>query len=356
MFDRKMLLDRPVSDDIAVHPTGRSIADAFGIEVELEGVNVRTESMSIMQYWSMHEDGSLRAQIAGRNNGKGQTVEYVSRFPYSQADTQKSLKALFDYLTSPGVTVYPSYRTSIHVHVNFGLETWRTVYNFITLAIIFDELFVSTTGEHRIGNNFCLRFIDAESPIESLATSIRRYGNIFEFQSNMRYSSVNFAALRKFGTVEFRSLECTTDYNRVVRWIATLQQLKKAARNFKNPVDIINLFSIYTESEFAVKVLGQYFSQYAGVRDYRTMLKRGMRLAQDFAFSATWESETLADMSETGESKYLKKYLKKKPLGGIVDNWPAWAGAQPAVPGIGPLDPNWVDDFDVIAPFGEEPL
>jgi hypothetical protein len=170
------------------------------------------------------------------------------------------------------------------------METWRTVYNFITLCIILDELIASPNGEHRVGNNFCLRFVDAEAVIENLCDLMANYGNIYEVPSNMRYSSINFASLRKFGTVEFRSLECTTDLNRVSDWINVCQRIKEVSRGFQTPIDIIGLFSKYNEEEFLNRVLGAFAAVYSKVPGYKLMLKRGMRIAQDFAYSSQWVS------------------------------------------------------------------
>lgn len=339
-----MNLDRCPKDEFPIHPEAIAHKDAFGIEIELEGANIRTEKPSIRKYWSLHEDGSLRAQIPGRGDGSGQTCEYVSQCPLPQDMALESTKVLFEYLNSKGVTVFPSYRTSIHVHVNCAAESWRTVYNFITLSIIFDELFVSQNGEHRIGNNFCLRFIDAEAPIKELAQSVSIYGNIYELPTNMRYSSINFASLRKFGTIEFRSMECHTDYERFKLWLQTLQKLKEAARTFQTPQDIINLFSQFTELEFGDHVLKEYFKQFDQTPGVKKMLRRGMRLAQDFAYSATWEGQTRAtelELQARAEKQKAKYAIDPNPWGVMLGAPPAGAVPLPPVQWGGAPQPAW---------------
>jgi len=335
MYTKPMPLDRGLDEEIPIHPLAQQHKDAFGIEIELEGLNIRTEKPNVRKLWGMHEDGSLRAQIAGRAGGVGQTCEYVSITPLTEEQALESLKTLFDFLTSPDVTVFPSYRTSIHVHVNCARETWRTIYNYITLAIIFDELFVSQSGEHRIGNNFCLRFVDAEAPVEELAKSIAQYGNLKGVPQHMRYSSTNFASLYKFGTVEFRSMECHTDFERVKKWIKTLQKLKESAREFRTPQDIINLFSQYNETEFGVHILGKDFTQFVETPDYKKMLRRGMRLAQDFAYASTWEAQTKAtELEQRAEYEKQMAAMKKK----VAKQALQWA--EPGVPQPMPM-PNF---------------
>jgi len=316
MFKAPMALDSIVSETFSCHGKARENQDAFGLEIELEGLNVRTSNRDVNNYWTTHEDGSLRAQIPGRDNGMGQTVEYVSRGPLSLTEAIISLKFLFDYLNlNPKVKVFPSYRTSIHVHVNCAMETWRTVYNFITLCIILDELLAYPNGDHRVGNNFCLRFVDAEAVIADLCDSMSSYGNINELPSNMRYSAINFASLRKFGTIEFRSLECTTDLDRVAQWIGVCQRVKEVSREFQTPIDIIGLFSKYNEEEFLSRVLGIFAPVYAKVPGYKLMLKRGMRIAQDFAYSSQWVA---AEKPKESLGDILKK-ATKKPIGFNID-------------------------------------
>lgn len=277
----------------------------FGLEIELEGRNIVTSDPDILTYWGQHNDGSLRKNPKFEDS---QTIEYVFRKPFNMKDTEDALSRLFKYLNqSKKVVVFESYRTSIHVHVNCMNDSIRTIVNFITLAAIFDELFVSQNGQTRIGNNFCLRTRDAEGQIADLIHSITSHYGGSPFHSisqNNRYSSVNVASLNKFGTIEFRSLECTTDYDRVMHWIRTLQALKEAARGYKDPVDIIAAFSKKGPLAFTTSTLGPQAAYYTKVPEFQDMLHVGMRLAQDFAYCSEWLLPTKDD---------LRDYSKKRP-------------------------------------------
>jgi hypothetical protein len=209
--------------------------------------------------------------------------------PLNFRDTQTAIRVLFDYLSRPEVEVYESYRTSIHVHVNCCAETFRTVYNVITLSIILDELLTSQNGEHRIGNNFCLRAKDAMGQVDALIASIESGRSFFNVSQNERYSSINFASLMKFGSIEFRSLECTTHQGRLMHWIGTLQQIKEKARTFKNPTEIIQQFSQLQPKQFLTDVLGPFAIKYQRVEGMEQMLRSGIRIAQDFAFCSEWK-------------------------------------------------------------------
>ena len=258
--------------------------DFFGVEVELEGNNIVDRNGLLNMYWAAHNDGSLRVRNLG-----DEAIEYVFRAPLSKAETEAALKMLCAFLNMPNRKVYESYRTSIHVHVNCLQETLGTILNYITIATILDELLVSQNGEHRIGNNFCLRMRDAEGVLRDLIGSLEAHGHIHGIHGNERYSSVNLASLTKFGTIEFRSLECTTDYDRIMHWVNTLQAMKEAARGYRDPTKVIEEFSMMGPERFLRKVLGPYADRYVNVPDLQRILYNGMRLAQDVAYVADWE-------------------------------------------------------------------
>lgn len=305
-----IILDRKLFEDVGGSPHATE-PDMFGIEVELEGMKIQSQKDSIMKYWGIHQDNSLRANKPG-----SQCCEYVFFKPLVMEDTKKALTVLFDYLNgTPGVEVFDSYRTSVHVHVNCLQDTIRTVVNFLTLSIIFDELLVSQNGETRIGNNFCLRSKDAEGQIADIVRSVSQHGSIFNLSPNDRYSSTNFSSLVKFGTVEFRSLEGTTDYKRVMHWVKTLQALKEAARTYENPREIIAKFSRRGPLGFIVSSLGEQYEKYTKVAGSHMMLHNGMRLAQDFAFCSDWRQP---EKGELKPSRNLKIRVPKA-IGGVGD-------------------------------------
>lgn len=331
--------------------------DMFGVEIELEGRKVKTSDPDIATYWGQHADNSLRINPKFADS---QTVEYVFQQPLNMKETEKALKMLFKYLNSKGVVVFDSYRTSIHVHVNCANDPVRTVVNFITLAMIFDELFVSQNGQTRIGNNFCLRTRDAEGQIGDLIQSITHYGDpCSAFNKNNRYSSVNLASLSKFGSIEFRSLECTTDMDRVMHWIGTIQAMKAAARKYANPIEIIGAFSQKGPLAFTTSNLGPYGAKYIAVEGYNEMLHTGMRLAQDFAFCSEWL------IPDKNEEDIYARYGKKRPMkkmginfanqvnqmGGaglaqwIMDEQAMWGAPPPGggmpQPVAAPMPPGW---------------
>jgi hypothetical protein len=289
----KMKLDDSLYEHIPLQQAAIDNPDSFGVEVELEGVNICNPSLAVCGMWTSHDDNSLRKLAPG-----DEAIEYVCRRPFNMKEIEVALTLLFDYLNKPPASVYESYRTSIHVHVNFGRETFRTIYNFITLSLLLDELLVSQNGDHRIGNNFCLRAKDALGQVVGLIESVDKGKNFFHIQANERYSSINFASLMKFGSIEFRSLECTTHLGRILHWIGTLQHLKDCAKTYKNPTEIISQYSQMGPRAFLMHVLGPFALKYVNVRGMDDMLHNGMRIAQDFAYCSAWKERTQADIAE----------------------------------------------------------
>ena len=322
MLKNAMDMDGKIADYIPIKSAdAKKFPDLFGIEVELEGANVQTVADKMSPYWAAHHDHSLRA-----HNG-GQAIEYVFHHPYDITKTTTAINLLFDTLTGPGVKVHDSYRTSIHVHLNFAIESYRTIYNFMCLSFILDELLVSQNGDHRIGNNFCLRVKDAMGQMNSVINSIQNGHGVFGTGQNERYSSINFASLGKFGSIEFRSLECTTHKGRLMHWINTLQSIKVAAREFDNPTEIISLFSQMGPKEFLIKILGPYALKYIAVPDVENMLRTGMRIAQDFAYCASWKP-VVKNEDGVAVAKGKKKLIKHYDLEGYygpnnppINNW-----------------------------------
>lgn len=279
-----MDLNSTLSDHIPIQREAMSRPDAFGVEVEVEGKNLAGIPMSVGQYWGVHDDNSLR-----KLKPNDQAVEYVCRRPFDMVEVREAVVALFEFLNRPDVKVYNSYRTSVHVHLNFGLETFRTIYNFMVLSLILDELFVSQSGQHRIGNNFCLRAKDALGQVRMVVDSIQSDNSFFQLGGQTdRYSSINFTSLTKFGSIEFRSLECTTHEGRLMHWIGTLDYLKQHAKTYTNPIEIIQQFSSRGPKEFLKQALGPFSHKYIGVPGMEDMLMDGVRIAQDLAYCSAW--------------------------------------------------------------------
>lgn len=359
-YTKPMPLERPVYESVPVTQSTKRVPDLFGVEVEVEGAG---KLSPLDPVWTVKEDGSLRA-----NNPGDFAKEFVFAHPLPLADTIKAVELLMSYLTEGNRKVYESERASIHVHMNFAAETARVVYNFITLALIYDELFVSLHAHHRAGNNFCLRAKDAAGQVVRLIASVQGGHGFNNLGSEERYSSINFVSLLKFGTVEFRSMETNTDIRRIIGWIRLIRALKLASRTYKNPVEIISEFSRLGPNQFLMKTMPTTWGLLMK-DDYSAMLQRGVRIAQDFAYCSAWNEGAEEESPQKGKAQ------PKKPVKGAEwilppDTFGAAPGgpfkhyfntaAQPMAPlhkyivglqGTAILNPQWVEAQDQPQPM-----
>lgn len=198
----------------------------FGIEIEVEGAAL---NIPRNPYWKVDHDGSLRANP--------ECVEYVLRQPLKYDDSILALEYLNQQHEDNGSVLNWSYRCSTHVHVNVQAEEVLTVLRLAYIYYIFENLLVKWSGNEREGNRFCLRLQDSYEISQTIANV---FSEPFEHidENRIRYAALNFASLRKYGSVEFRSLSGTTDKARIDKWLKMLLAILQAARLDQSVSDI----------------------------------------------------------------------------------------------------------------------
>lgn len=198
----------------------------FGIEIEVEGAAL---NIPRNPYWKVDHDGSLRANP--------ECVEYVLRQPLKYDDSILALEYLNQQHEANGSVLNWSYRCSAHVHVNVQAEEVLTVLRLAYIYYIFENLLVKWSGNEREGNRFCLRLQDSYEISQTIANV---FSEPFEHidENRIRYAALNFASLRKYGSVEFRSLSGTTDKARIEKWLKMLLAILQAARLDQSVSDI----------------------------------------------------------------------------------------------------------------------
>lgn len=161
-------------------------------------------------YWigniGLMHDGSLR------NNG----VEFITK-PLSFTESLKT----FDILHK-GLTLGPqpfSSRTSIHVHVNMTNMSMAQLKHFLLTYALLEPVFFAAVKPERQHNihcvplNYTLLPSIYASPIQDIV------------KSWSKYSALNLIPLRTQGTVEFRHLHGTGDFEVYKRWLTLLCEL-----------------------------------------------------------------------------------------------------------------------------------
>lgn len=221
----------------------------LGIEIETE--SLRPYDPPRFEHWTTHQDGSLR------NFG----IEYVLRVPLNYQDIGKALKEF--ELNTRQIAFTPSVYTSVHVHFNQKNRTLTQLFNFITLYLLFEETLGHYCGPDREGNLFCLKTSNSERNLVNITNLLDNFdrGNrrgVLSLNSNqLKYSGLNIAPLRHFGSLEIRTHPGTWDITLVQRWVDMLYKaVYHKALEFKDPIAIVNRFNEVGYEKFLIECFG----------------------------------------------------------------------------------------------------
>lgn len=245
---------------------GRKLSQHFGVEFELEGVNLPTK----VSGWDVTHDGSLR------DGG----LEYVTSQPMSLDKTLSAIDAM-EKATAKS-TIFNTGYAGTHVHVNVSDLTVTKMFNFALLFIALEDVIASKYyGKDRKGNMFCLCASDAEALIEFIYRAVLK-GDLTIFETDeIRYSSINFSSLYKHGTLEFRGQDGIGDFKRAKEWVKFLAKLKTRSTQFDDPVALL-MVSSQTDGKFAEEFLGELTSEEL------SKVKSGVRRIQPIVFEGEW--------------------------------------------------------------------
>lgn len=255
-------------------------AGDIGVEIEVEGVDLPMETA----LWSRERDGSLR----GEDNG-----EYVLRRPVAYQALPAAFAELQEAFDEAGAIIDHSNRAGVHVHINVQQLTFVQLFNYITLFLIFEEPILELCNRFRRGNHFCLRAKDA-GYLPDLLRRAAEEDSVHSLNTeDIRYAAMNVTSIFKYGSVEFRSLESTSDFGRIQAWCDLLYTLKQSALSFKDPEEIMGIISMGGYGRFASEVLGTHAEKILTQPRWEEGVRRGVRTAQDIAFSRKWGVRSL---------------------------------------------------------------
>jgi hypothetical protein len=266
---------------------GKSIVDGIvGIEIEVEGKNLPKADNIPASEWKYDKDGSLRGE---------ENAEYIFQGPCSWEHADKRLDILWDAFKKKGAILDDSNRTSVHVHLNCQQFHLNRLASFAALYFAVEEVLTDWCGDHRVGNLFCLRGQDAPAIISTLADYIRSNGSSMCFFDGLHYSAFNIQAIQKFGSVEIRTLRGVSEVGLVKTWLAVLRRLYDMSAEFKDPRDVLGLFSQGGPLNFFYTVLGKELGdELLKTVDYdeeklTKSLFNGVRLIQPVCYCRDWD-------------------------------------------------------------------
>lgn len=270
----------PIEQLLELRPTQGDV----GLEVEVEGNKFpKSGSSLIPRQWEYTHDGSLRGQ---------DNAEYKLSGPIDFSEVPKAVNDLWAMFKSYGSVLDDSNRTSVHVHLNAQGFHLNRLCAFVSLYLMAEEILTEWCGEHRVGNLFCLRAIDAPYIVTALGDFFKQDGR-YRFPQDFHYSGLNLHALAKFGSLEIRSLRGVQDPETLITWVRVLEHIYRRSADFKDPRLVIEDYSGSDPRDFFESVVGH---DAHGILEaigwepeqVRAALLRGIRLAQTICYSRDW--------------------------------------------------------------------
>ena len=275
----------------------------IGIEVEVEGENL---SIVDQGYWRTEADGSLRGRYPG------QSAEYVLAEPVLVSKVKPALKQLIKAQAAAKLNF--SFRTSVHVHVNVQELSHIQLINIIYTYLLLEEPLINFCGRERKGNRFCLRLQDAEGFMEYFKFLIQNRLKDFHMlnENSMRYSAINLAALRKYGSLEFRAMRGNLELKTLTDWVSALVQIKNyACQDKATPATIYQTFCEKGCEGFLRDVLGVYADAYI-YPGFEKDMQRSFSLSIDAPFLYREYKHLFVEQPEVVAPKPLPKAKVQK--------------------------------------------
>jgi hypothetical protein len=283
----------------------KPVAGSVGIEIEVEGKKL-PNPLDIPSPWVYKEDHSLRGE---------ENAEYVVVKPIEFNQVDKALDNLWAVFKKSKTVLDDSNRTSVHVHLNCTDFHLNRLTSFMALYYTMEEVLTEWCGEHRVGNLFCLRAVDAPAIISQVKKFIK-YDGEYKFSDNLHYSGLNPQALYKFGSLEIRTLRGCSDQQVIKDWVGVLGRLYNLSEDYPDPRDICGMFSMNGPLAFFYDVLGPYAQVIRnGVTltddQIRDCMYAGVRLAQDLCYCRDWGTFKPVQLKPDPFGRDPKKIMKK---------------------------------------------
>jgi len=213
----------------------RALDRRIGIEIENES-NVVTiaeclaylNGTTASQRWSVESDGSLRGgtlawEIKTRG-GSGLEAGIV----------RSSMNELVPLLMeNSGI-----WRAAVHTHVDVSDLSSVMLGKLMAALYCYDGAIFDRFSPHRVESNFCVPLFNITPHVISTVRSLYSGRQMAAIPWN-KYSSCNFAAVRTFGTVEFRHMQTPAAGPSITSGRAAAEQIWRFAETVLTLVHIV---------------------------------------------------------------------------------------------------------------------
>ena len=247
----------------------------IGIEIEIESLTPIVHDK--IKNWSRKEDHSLR----------GFSAEYVTSSPVSFANVEQHLLTLKTALEENNIIIEDSFRAGIHIHTNILDFYPAQIGNFCALYYVLEDVLIKYCGFSREGNLFCLTLSSAEDPLNKLIDFLQSNNLNVLNRDNIRYAALNLSSIPRHGSLEFRALKTTKDWNKILNWVKIIQKLKEYSLTIPTPVEISYQISSIGPEHFAKQVLGDELYKEILIPNISSTIMRSLRNIQELIH---WEN------------------------------------------------------------------
>lgn len=230
----------------------------FTIGIELETIStgkpVKTCSESVTYNVGAKSDGSIR----------GLGTEWITT-PTNNNNTYEVVKELCSYLNTNGFVANDS--CGFHLHIGSNKEfTKDNLYKIYLTYNIFKNALLKTVHPSRENNTYCKTNLFSLSTTKMLLNEWCPENDVkysVLAREFTRYSFVNFASLAKYGTIEIRVHEGTTDFNSVINWVRINTQLVRFAIS-KSFEELLNYTGSSKEFKSDILIFEDLINYYEG--------------------------------------------------------------------------------------------
>lgn len=264
-------------------------AGTYGVEIEVEGHALPNR---FPHTWRVEEDGSLKAQEAH---------EYVMGKPADLAGVRAALDLMQQAFDECKSEVDESIRAGVHVHMNVQEWNMKELMTFVMVYYILEDVLMEWCGPNREGNLFCLRTRDAEYVLFRLIKMLRTRDIRLVNDEIIRYSSLNFCSLFRYGSIEFRGMRSTGDLDTIYNWVRIIDDMATSSKKFSDPVDVLASMSGDGGLAFFEAMLPN--THHLFVKDtIEDRVREAARRVQIVAYSTDWDS-----LADRGINPFVQK-------------------------------------------------
>jgi Putative amidoligase enzyme len=216
-----------------------------------------TNADMMCKYWTLHMDNSLR------NAG----IEFVS-LPLYGVDLCAALNSVSNLKLKTKGLWNPSFssRCSTHIHLDIRDLNKEQLLSLVCLYTLFESVMFDYWSARRKHGVYCVP-ISEQDVISNVLSRTNSATSDDEIQASLefcsesnRYSALNLAAIKKYGSLEFRQGDGTLDEEKIEVWIQILMCLKKYILEF-SPKTMLQHITQMNFEILSKEVFGKFYSK-----------------------------------------------------------------------------------------------